>query len=172
VQRAGSARQHTGRPSDPIGPVGRKSTGRPGQLLKGAHHGLVIFSPYWRLGGVQSLLSTAGRASCADLNVRVFTPAAARMKAEDREALSFFIDKMRSSGALVQRLSPRPTNGMAPFVHAKLIIADSLRAYVGSAYFTNSGLDYSLEAGVMAEGEIANAFALWVNAVETPCGAW
>ena len=94
------------------------------------------------------------------------------MKAEDREALSFFIDKMRSSGALVQRLSPRPTNGMAPFVHAKLIIADSLRAYVGSAYFTNSGLDYSLEAGVMAEGEIANAFALWVNAVETPCGAW
>jgi phosphatidylserine/phosphatidylglycerophosphate/cardiolipin synthase-like enzyme len=55
---------------------------------------------------------------------------------------------------------------------ATAIIADSTKAYVGSANFTNSGLDHGIEAGVMVEGEVAHAFALWVNAIEIACNAW
>lgn len=143
-----------------------------GNLMAGARHDLAIISPYWRLDGVRSLLSTAGRASYAGLQVRVFSPGAPRMKPEDLEALSFLIDKLRNSGARVQRLAPRLVEGMAPFVHAKLIVADSNRAYVGSANFTSSGLNYGLEAGVIVEGDIASAFALWVNAVEAACDTW
>lgn len=143
-----------------------------GKILASACHDLVILSPYWRVDGVRSLLSTAGRAGYEGVNVRVFTRTASQMKADDREAFIFFIGKMRESGALVKAFTLKPIDGMAPFLHAKLIIADSIKAYVGSANFTSSGLDHGIEAGVMVEGDVAHAFALWVNAIESVCDAW
>jgi phosphatidylserine/phosphatidylglycerophosphate/cardiolipin synthase-like enzyme len=143
-----------------------------GKILVGVRHDLVILSPYWRMDGVRSLLSTAGRTSYAGVKVRVFTRTAALMSADDRTAFIFFIDRMRASGAVVQAFTPKAMGGMTPFLHAKLIIADSTKAYVGSANFTNSGLDHGIEAGVLVEGEVAHAFAQWVNAIETACSGW
>lgn len=140
-----------------------------GKVFAEARHDLVILSPYWRVDGVRSLLSAAGRANYAGIKVRVFAPASRRMSSDDQLALKYFVDKMRKGGALVQVLTPRSIEGMAPFLHAKLIIADSVKAYVGSANFTSSGLDHGIEAGVLVNGEVAGAFALWVNAIETIC---
>ena len=69
-------------------------------------------------------------------------------------------------------LAPIAHEGLTPIMHAKLIIADGVKAYVGSANFTKSGLDHGLEAGVLVEGETANAFSVWSRATTASCDAW
>jgi phosphatidylserine/phosphatidylglycerophosphate/cardiolipin synthase-like enzyme len=143
-----------------------------GKILEATRNSLVILSPYWRVDGVRSLLSTASRNNYAGVSVRVLTQTACFMKADDRNALNFFIAKMRESGAIVQTYSPRTIGGLTPFLHAKLIVADSNKAYVGSANFTSSGLDHGIEVGVVLEGEVASAFAIWASALEAACDPW
>jgi phosphatidylserine/phosphatidylglycerophosphate/cardiolipin synthase-like enzyme len=143
-----------------------------GKILEATRNSIVIFSPYWRVDGVRSLLSNANRDNYAGVNIRVFTQTACFMKADDRDALKFFIAKMRESGAIVQAFSPRTIGGLTPFLHAKLIVADSNKAYVGSANFTSSGLDHGIEVGVVLEGEVASAFAIWASALQTACNPW
>jgi len=143
-----------------------------GEILKGARHELFIFSPYWRVDGVRSLLSAVGRKNYLNVHVQVITQPQARMKRDDREGLVFFIDTMILCGATVRVCSPVPVDGFTPFLHAKLIIADAEKAYVGSANFTSSGLDHGLEAGILVEGEAAQSFSLWANAIVVTCEPW
>ncbi|NMG17474.1 hypothetical protein GPA24_18415 [Aromatoleum bremense] len=143
-----------------------------GKILGGVSHDLIIFSPYWRTHGVQSLLAAAGRKSYPGVNVLVFTQPRCRMKSGDEEGLAFFIDMMKAGGASVLVMVPSAHDGLTPILHAKLIIADGKTGYVGSANFTQSGLDHGLEAGVLAEGEIANAFSGWSKAIAAACEPW
>lgn len=143
-----------------------------GQILGGVKQDLVIFSPYWRTNGVQSLLAAAGRKSYAGVNVSVFTQPRARMGPGDQDGLMFFIDTMKAGGASVLVRAPSTHDGLTPILHAKLLIADGTTGYVGSANFTKSGLDHGLEAGVLAKGEIANAFFIWSKAIVATCEPW
>lgn len=143
-----------------------------GKILEGVEKDLVVFSPYWCADGVQSLLAAAGRQSYAGVNVTVFSQPKIWMKAGDEDGLAFFINTLRTAGALVQVLAPCANEGLPPILHAKLIIADGVTAYVGSANFTKSGLDHGLEAGVLVEGEVANAFSEWSKAIAVTCEPW
>jgi len=143
-----------------------------GEILRVAENDLIVFSPYWRTDGVQALLASAGRRSYNGVNVTVVTQPKSWMKAEDQEGLAFFESTLKSGGALVRMLAPRSHQGLTPILHAKLIIADGVRAYVGSANFTKSGLNHGLEAGVLVEGEIASAFWRWSKAISTTCEPW
>ncbi|WP_175208038.1 phospholipase D-like domain-containing protein [Achromobacter anxifer] len=143
-----------------------------GKILEGVEKDLVVFSPYWRAGGVQSLMAAAGRQSYAGVTVTVFSQPKVWMKADDENGLALFIEILKAAGALVQVLAPRAKDGLTPILHAKLIIADGEMAYVGSANFTKSGLDHGLEAGVLVEGEIANAFSGWSKAIAATCEPW
>lgn len=143
-----------------------------GKILGGVKQDLVIFSPYWRTDGVQSLLAAAGRKSYTGVNVSVFTQPRVRMKPGDEEGLSFFIATMKAGGASVLVRVPSAHDDFTPILHAKLIIADGTTGYVGSANFTKSGLDHGLEAGVLAKGEIANAFSSWSKAIVATCEPW
>jgi phosphatidylserine/phosphatidylglycerophosphate/cardiolipin synthase-like enzyme len=143
-----------------------------GQLLWGAKHELVIFSPYWRIDGVQSLMAAAGRSSYREVHIKIFTQPACRMSNKDREGVNAFINIMRQGKAEVKIYAPRLVDGAWPFIHAKLMIADRVRAYVGSANFTSSGLDHGVESGVLVEGEAAQSFAFWAEALEGQCAEW
>lgn len=88
------------------------------------------------------------------------------------EGLSDFVMIMREAGAHLRVLAPKPHEGLTPLLHAKVIIADGVKAYVGSANFTKSGLDFGLEAGVLVEGQIAIAFSAWANAIKATCEPW
>ena len=143
-----------------------------GKILEGANDSLVIFSPYWRTDGAQVLLAAAGRKSYQGVQVSIFTQPKPWMKESDMEGLSKFVKILREAGAQVRVLAPKPHEGLTPILHAKVIIADSVKAYVGSANFTKSGLDYGLEAGVLVEGQIASAFSAWANAIEATCEPW
>lgn len=143
-----------------------------GKILEGVEKDLVVFSPYWRADGVQSLLAAAGRQSYVGVNVTVFSQPKVWMKAADKDGLAFFTNTLRAAGALVQVLAPSPHEGLTPVLHAKLIIADGMTAYVGSANFTKSGLDHGLEAGVLVEGETANSFSGWSKAIAATFEPW
>jgi len=143
-----------------------------GKLLESANENLIIFSPYWRADGTQALLAAAGRQSYQGIQVTIFTQPQAKMKERDVEGLRNFVKILKQAGAQVRVLAPKPHEGLTPILHAKLIIADFVKAYVGSANFTKSGLDHGLEAGVLVEGEIANAFAVWASAIEANCEPW
>jgi len=93
------------------------------------------------------------------------------MKEDDAEGLHHFVKTMHDVGADVRILAPRSYEGLTSIMHAKLMIADDIRAYVGSANFTRSGLDHGFEAGVLVEGEVVTAFAAWAQAIETVCEA-
>lgn len=140
-----------------------------GKILVGAREEVAIFAPYWRVDGVRSLLSAAGRASYSGVKVKVFTQQSIRMKPEDLEGLNHFVETLGKAGAEVYVLTPRVVDGVLPFIHAKLLIADGARAYVGSANFTMSGLDHGIEAGVLLEGLAAKAFMQWAIAL---AGVW
>lgn len=143
-----------------------------GKILEGVNYNLVIFSPYWRTDGVRALLSAAGRQNYQGIQVSIFTQPKAWMKERDTEGLSYFVKILHEAGAQVRILAPKQHDGLTPILHAKLIIADCVKAYVGSANFTKSGLDHGLEAGVLVEGQIANAFSVWGNAIEATCEPW
>lgn len=117
-------------------------------------------------------MAAAGRSSYRTVQVKVFTQPAYRMSNKDREGVTAFVDILRQSKAEVKILAPRVVNGALPFIHAKLMIADGVRAYVGSANFTSSGLDHGVESGVLLEGDAAQSFAFWAEALEEQCAAW
>lgn len=142
------------------------------KLLEGVNDNLIIFSPYWRTDGAQALLAAAGRKSYQGIQVSIFTQPKPWMKESDTEGIGNFVKILREAGAQVRILAPKPHEGLTPILHAKVIIADYVKAYVGSANFTRSGLDYGVEAGVLVEGQIANAFSAWANAIEATCEPW
>jgi phosphatidylserine/phosphatidylglycerophosphate/cardiolipin synthase-like enzyme len=65
----------------------------------------------------------------------------------------------------------RPRGGRESF-HAKVILADDERAYVGSANVTGWSLDYSMELGVVLEGQAAGEIAEIVDAVLQAATPW
>jgi phosphatidylserine/phosphatidylglycerophosphate/cardiolipin synthase-like enzyme len=143
-----------------------------GKILERVNRDLILFAPYWRVEGVQSLLAAAGRASYAGVSVTVFSQPKFWMKAADKDGLAFFIETLRRAGAQVRALAPRTNEGVTPILHAKLIIVDGVTAYVGSANFTRSGLDHGLEAGVLVSGKTANDFSRWSKTIAASCEAW
>jgi phosphatidylserine/phosphatidylglycerophosphate/cardiolipin synthase-like enzyme len=140
-----------------------------GKIMVGAREEVSVFAPYWRVDGVRSLLSAAGRGSYLGIKVKVFTQHATRMTPEDLAGLNCFVKTLGAAGAEVHVLTPKVVDGIVPFIHAKLLIADGVRAYVGSANFTMSGLDHGIEAGVLLEGHAAKAFMQWAIAL---AGVW
>ena len=53
------------------------------------------------------------------------------------------------------------------FIHAKLIVADRTRGYLGSANLSGGGLDKNFEAGVALTPEQADALERLIDAFET-----
>jgi len=143
-----------------------------GQMLALVQYELIVFAPYWRTDGVRSLLAASGRARYDGVRIKVFTQPASRLSENDRAGVRGFVDTLRQAGAQIALLAPRPVDGAWPFIHAKLMIADGRRAYVGSANFTSSGLDHGVESGVIVEGEVARAFVQWAAALEGGCSPW
>lgn len=140
-----------------------------GKLFHEVDREVLLFSPYWRKEGCRALLATASRESYAGVAVDIFTQPTRRMRNEDFEGLSYFISMLNAMNATVRILTPRAFDGLTPMLHSKLIVADGIKAYVGSANFTKSGLDHGFEAGVLVIGPVASAFADWARAIESVC---
>jgi phosphatidylserine/phosphatidylglycerophosphate/cardiolipin synthase-like enzyme len=73
------------------------------------------------------------------------------------------VNRVKAQGAHVARTGPTSGDGTStnPYIHAKAIVADGTRAYVGSENFTAGSLGYNRELGVIfdAPAEVAKVAA-------------
>lgn len=144
-----------------------------GKLLAEVEQELIVVAPFWRTDGVDALLSAAGRTDYTGVTVRILTQPHTWMKREDKEGVRRFVCVLESKGATVTLRAPKPSDeGSQPIVHAKLLLADGISVYVGSANFTRSGLHFGIEVGVLSKGNVAQSFRSWFEAVDAACEVW
>jgi phosphatidylserine/phosphatidylglycerophosphate/cardiolipin synthase-like enzyme len=142
------------RPSDPdlvISPV----TARPGidNLIDGSRHTLDLYEEEIDDLGVEAHLEAAVR---RHVRVRLIT-----------SADSPGVDALRRSGVAVQIMAQ-------PYVHAKAIVADNARVFIGSENISATSLDHNREMGIVtgdagALRVVEDTFAQdWRGAVPPP----
>ncbi len=149
--------------------------GRPGGYLttadaflrvaRSAENRLVVATPFIDRTGFGWLRSVLGAARPSVERVVVLRDVEAmsiELSVENRgwlRDLNVNVFEYRLSHARARRALPLET------FHAKLVVADDVAAYVGSANVLGSGEGTSLEAGVLVEGRAAARVARLVDAI-------
>jgi phosphatidylserine/phosphatidylglycerophosphate/cardiolipin synthase-like enzyme len=110
------------------------------RLLEGAQRGVKIFSPY-----VDPTFTAY--AQMAKAPIQVITTVR-----ELRGRSSPVLERLSTARPVAVRyLHERQARSQMFQLHAKMILADSALAYVGSANFTDTSLHYNLELGVVSD---------------------
>lgn len=134
-------------------------------LIDYAERELLVVAPYWSEKGVAAIRRSLKPRRRDGLNITLITDAHA--KPSDVAGVEAFKAIMVNEfGALITHLEPRELDsGRIPTVHAKVVIADKRRAYVGSANFSQNGLSNSIEVGIAIAGTPALQLDHWFNGI-------
>ena len=129
-------------------------------LIFSASERLLVVTPYWSTDGIANLKRVSNRDLPAPKDVVVMTSGSPTKT--NRRGLSTFASWMRSEGATLRVLTPKPlSDGREPLVHAKVMLADGERGYLGSANISENGLHRSIEAGVGLKGPAVYHLEKW-----------
>ena len=129
-------------------------------LIFSAKHRLLIVTPYWSTEGITKLKLASGANKKPPVEIVIMT--SANPTPSNRKGLSEFASWMRREGADVRILVPKPmSDGTDPMVHAKVMLADGERGYLGSANISENGLQRSIEAGVGLRGPAVYHLEKW-----------
>lgn len=105
------------------------------------------------------------------VRVRVITPLCDLM---DDPFFNVPMMNFLNSKNIETKMMPGPSTAQQPYIHAKSIIVDGERTYVGSVNFSRNSLDYAREVGIIFKNvksaqQIQDVFEQdWKNAVATP----
>ena len=133
-----------------------------GGIISESKHNLYVMAPYWSGKGVDHLQRRVGTLFLPDLIVKVMTPDG--MSTDDLCGCRKFIQWLRSAGATVEHLVPKKMmDGTRPFVHAKLMLSGGGSCYLGSANFSDNGLNRSIEVGVGLRGAAVESLYQWLQ---------
>jgi hypothetical protein len=131
-------------------------------LIFTAKNRLLVVSPYWSAEGISNLKLARDVKQKPPAEIIVMT--SANPSSPNRRGLSEFASWMRAEGANVKILVPKPlSDGTDPMVHAKVILADGERGYLGSANISENGLQRSIEAGVGLRGPAVFHLEKWYH---------
>jgi len=142
----------------------KKRSNMTGQLLdmtSNASERVSVVVPFFSEGGVDTIAESLAAATGRDVKVELLT----RDLTMGNEQNSRYIRSIRNR---VQTMGDPHHFSIFEFnreqfpestLHAKMLVADSVRAYVGSANMTESSLRSSLEAGVFFAGDAAMEIA-------------
>ena len=122
------------------------------QLLARAERSIKIFSPY-----VDPTFTALAQSARAPIQI-VTTLREARMRS------SPVLERLATTRPLAVRyLHEKHARSQMFQLHAKMILADSSAAYIGSANFTDTSMNYNFELGVTIEepGAIARLHAIF-----------
>ncbi len=119
------------------------------RLIIGSDNEIAIINPFFDRDGREKILTYLEGALDRGVAVRIISRGKVGGQART------FIRPLKSRGekGVEVRMLPR---GRETAVHAKLLIADSKSAYVGSANLTGRSLAYNLELGVILKGSAAS----------------
>lgn len=148
-----------------MGPYADSLVAHLADLINTAERELLVVAPYWSEEGVRDLSRRLHTRKDAALKATLVT--AVDAKDRDREGVELFKHTLRRNfNAEINHVEPIAlTSGRAPLMHAKVIVADRKRAYVGSANFSQSGLRDSIEMGVSLAGSAALQVARWFDSL-------
>lgn len=118
-----------------------------------ARHRLVVMTPFLDAAGAQQILRMFQNSDCPEkLLILRFT--------DDPKSdfyprgLSQIQDALKAAGVTVLDYSlPTEITGWKETFHAKVVLADRERAYIGSANMTARSLESSMELGVLLQGD-------------------
>ena len=153
-------------PSQVVGPYADSLVSHLVSLINFAEEELLVVGPYWSEEGVTELRSRIEVGKKTGLLATVFT--AANLNESNITGLNSFVRILTNDlGAQVRVLAPqRLERGYHPLVHAKVVVADRKRAYVGSANFSQNGLANSIEMGLGVTGTYALRLHEWFRSLE------
>jgi phosphatidylserine/phosphatidylglycerophosphate/cardiolipin synthase-like enzyme len=119
------------------------------RLIIGSDNQISIINPFFDRDGREKMLTYLEGALDRGVVVRILS----RGKAGGQATTFIRPLKSRAKEGVDVRMLPR---GRETAVHAKLLIADSKSAYVGSANLTGRSLAFNLELGVILTGNAAS----------------
>ena len=151
-------------PSDFSAPYHGSLMSQLADLITQAKEHLCVVNPYWSIQGVQQLERRVNFQGGVPKRMVVITPH--EMSEDSKDGCNYFCQWIKDQGCKVIHYTPlKVPEGHYPLVHAKVVIADHNRAYLGSANLSNNGLVHSIEMGVMLQGAAAKHLSEWFSAL-------
>lgn len=142
-------------------------------LIASAAKTVVVLTPFLDARGSVILKTLLSRAH-PDVQITMVLRNLSRPERKDFPAGFLLIrDWLRYRNVAVYDYSLEPFHG-APIetFHAKLLVADGVHAYVGSANMTGASFEASLELGVILSGEAARQLSRFVEVIVRCARPW
>lgn len=136
-----------------------------GSLIGDARQHIILINPFWSLIGIQALLRRVARTSFAGVEMVILTQPKIVLSVEELHCVQHLLDAMKSRGAQCTVVTPVYAGSNTPLLHAKALVVDHQRAYLGSANITGNGMDFSVELGLEFEGELARQLGKWLTSL-------
>jgi phosphatidylserine/phosphatidylglycerophosphate/cardiolipin synthase-like enzyme len=134
------------------------------ELISSAQNHLWVINPYWSVNGVKRLQRRFGVSHQFPLKATLITPS--NLEGSHLEGFCYFKKWLQDNNVVVQHYIPYPLDdGSMPLVHAKVMIADNVCAYIGSANLSENGMSRSIEMGVGVEGPIVIHIVKWFDSM-------
>ena len=129
------------------------------RIARSARERLDICVPYVSHSGVDILTAGLTPDSRKGLEVRVLTLATSQYSEQNKPGVIRLIKKFRQAGATVEVRSPTDgeakRTGAVAVMHAKILVADQKRGYLGTANISRAAFLRGFEVGMIVEGRLA-----------------
>lgn len=133
------------------------------RLVRNAETDLLVVTPFFTRFGVESFVDHLAQATNRGVSVTILTRDATG-NGDNVGYIDTIRDTIAKSGSLgnLQVYEYASENGR---LHAKALISDNKRAYVGSANLTNYSLKEAIEIGLIVEGPVVTKLADFFDTV-------
>jgi len=136
-------------------------------MISDAQELIQIINPYWSDYGIAPII----RRLNLNTNFRAQASIITRKGLEHSElaalkSLCFHFENHGISTE-VKYLNCRTDHGGESLVHAKAIVVDRRKAYLGSANLTGNGMTQSVELGIIFEGLFAEKLSKWMESLSS-----
>lgn len=125
------------------------------ELVASASNRVTLVSPFWSPHGIAALSSSLAVAAERGALVRFVVDSG--VSVESLRASLAGVADLQGGMTLLNQLRVMRGTDLFTFIHAKLILIDGIKGYLGSANFTAGGLERNFELGVRLDATQAGA---------------
>ena len=127
-------------------------------LVASATSRLIIVSPYLSPAGMSALKSGIAISATKGAWIRIVTTGLERPEGLNRQAINVLMQGIEGDAIKKRtRLLTGSEQETLSFLHAKVIVADGARGYLGSANLSRGGLENNFEVGTALTNQQAQA---------------
>ncbi len=137
------------------------------EIISEATEHVQIVNPYWSKYGVEPILRRLDCFKSDKIRFDILTQK--NLTSTDKTTLRALYSHLRNLGTevTVSYLDCDDGYGNDSLMHAKTVVVDRKKAYIGSANLTGNGMSLSVELGIIIEGLWPERLSRWVEALKT-----